>query len=131
MWAQIVMTLLGIWMMVAPAVLGFPKYIADNARIVGPLVASFSLIAIWECTRNVRLFNLPLAVWLFAAPFVLGYGNDTALMNDYIIAILLILLCFVRPTRVHKFGGGWPSIWRDDSPHERIAGNYRITKRPD
>lgn len=126
MWAQMVMAVLGIWMMVAPAVLGFPKYIADNARIVGPLVASFAVIAIWECTRNVRLLNLPLAVWLFAAPVVLEYGNDEALMNDYIVAILLILLCMVPPKRDYRFGGGWPAIWREGSPHERIAGNRRI-----
>lgn len=129
MWAQIVMAFLGIWLMVAPAIFDFPKYISDNGRIVGPLVASFSVIAIWECTRNVRLLNVPLAVWLFASPLVLHYGNDTALMNDYIVAILLIALCMVRPSRVHRFGGGWPSIWRDDSPHERIAGNNRITRR--
>ena len=129
MWAQSIMGLLGIWMMVAPALLHFPKHIADNARVVGPLVASLSVIALWECTRNVRLLNLPLAVWLFAAPFVLNYRNDTALMNDYIVAILLIALCIVKPSREHRFGGGWPSVWRDDSPHERIAGNNRITKR--
>ena len=125
MWAQIVMTILGIWLMAAPGVLGFGKNISDNAHIVGPLIATFSIIAIWECTRNVRLFNLPLAVWLLAAPLVLGYDNDTALMNDYAVAIAIIFLLLVKPSREHKFGGGWPSIWRSNTPHSRAAGNLR------
>lgn len=129
MWSQMVMALLGIWLMVAPAVFGFAKYIADNERIVGPLVASFSTIAIWECTRNVRLLNIPFAVWLFAAPLVLSYDNDLALMNDYVVAILLIFLCMVRPSREHRFGGGWPSVWRNDAPHERIAANKHTARR--
>lgn len=112
MWARIIMAILGIWLMAAPAVFGFSKDIADNARIVGPLVASLSIIALSECTRNVRLANIPIAVWLFAAPFVVGYGNDTALMNDYIVGILLIVLCIVQPKRDHRFAGGWPSLWQ-------------------
>ena len=121
MWAQVVMMLLGIWLMVAPGVLDFSKKIADNAHVVGPLIAAFSMVAIWECTRNARLFNLPLALWLFATPVVLQYDNDTALMNDYGVAVLIILLCLVRPKRKHRFGGGWPAIWKPDAIHSRKA----------
>ncbi|MDQ2657063.1 MAG: vitamin K epoxide reductase [Bacteroidota bacterium] len=111
MWVNIVTALLGIWMMVAPHLMGVEKKIANNAHIVGPLIASFSIIAIWECTRNVRFFNLPLALWLLAAPFVLQYSNDTALMNDYIIAILVILSYLVKRERKHRFGGGWKTLF--------------------
>lgn len=123
------MAILGIWLMVSPAVFGFEKNIADNAHIVGPLVASFSIIAIWECTRNVRWLVMPLAVWLFAAPLVIGYNNDLALMNDYCSGILLILLCLVNPQREHRFGGGWPSVWRSGSGHERAAANRPVPRR--
>lgn len=119
MWAQVVMMLLGIWLMVAPAVFDFSKRMADNAHVVGPLIATFSMVAIWECTRNVRLFNLPLAVWLFAAPVVLQYENDTALMNDYAVAVLIMLLCLVKPERKYRFGGGWPAIWKSNTLHSR------------
>lgn len=115
------MMILGIWLMVAPDVLDFSKKISDNAHIAGPLIATFSMIAIWECTRNVRLFNLPIAVWLFASPLVLQYGNDTALMNDYAVAVLIILLCVVKPKRKYRFGGGWPAIWKSGTPHSREA----------
>jgi hypothetical protein len=111
MWANIVTALLGIWLMIAPHLLGVDKRIANNAHIVGPLIVAFSIIAIWECTRNARLFNLPLALWLMAAPLVLQYNNDNALMNDYTIAIIIILSLLVKRQRHHRFGGGWPSLW--------------------
>lgn len=131
MWAQIVMTILGIWLMVAPGIFGFDKHISDNAHIVGPLIATCSIIAIWECTRNARLFNLPLAVWLLAAPVVLRYQNDTALMNDYFVAIAIIFLLLVKPSREHKFGGGWPAVWKSNSPHSRASGNLRARRISD
>jgi hypothetical protein len=121
MWSQVVMMLLGIWLMVAPAVMDFSKRISDNAHIIGPLIVTFSMVAIWECTRNVRLFNLPLAVWLLAAPVVLQYDNDTALMNDYAIAVFIMLLSVVKPKRKHRFGGGWPAIWKSNALHSREA----------
>jgi hypothetical protein len=125
MWSQLVMALLGIWLMVAPAALDFSKKISDNAHIVGPLIASFSIIAMSECTRNVRWLNALFGVWLFAAPWVLQYGNNTALWNDYAVAVLIIALCFVKPKRKKRFGGGWPAAWRSDTVHSRMAGNPR------
>ncbi len=112
MWINIATALLGIWLMVAPHLMGVEKKIANNAHIIGPLIASFSIIALWECTRNVRFANLPLAVWLLAAPFVLQYNNDTALMNDYAIAIIVILSFLVRRERKHRFAGGWREVFR-------------------
>lgn len=123
MWSQIVLTLLGIWLMVSPGVFDFPKEISDNAHIVGPLIGSFSMIAIWECTRNVRWLNLPLALWLLAAPWILAYHHTIATVNDYIVAVLVIVLTFVRPQRKYRFGGGWPAAWKDNTLHSREAGN--------
>ena len=129
MWSQAVMALLGIWMMITPDLLGYSKKIADNAHIVGPLIATFSIIAIWECTRNARLLNLSMAIWLLAAPVVLKYENDTALMNDYGVAILIIFLLLVKPKHKYRFGGGWPSLWHSNSAHSREAANLRRSSR--
>jgi hypothetical protein len=121
MWARIASALLGVWLMIAPALLGFSKKISDNDRIVGPLIATFSIIAIWECTRNVRMFNLPLVLWLFVAPWILAYNNNTALFNDYGVALAVLLLSFVKQKRENRFGGGWPAIWKDNTLHAREA----------
>lgn len=121
MWSQIIMSLLGIWLMVAPAVFDFNKKISDNAHILGPLIATFSIIAIWECTRNVRFFNLPIAGWLLLASWILHYESMPATVNDYTVAFLIIALSFVKPKRKHRFGGGWPAVWKDNTLHSREA----------
>lgn len=129
MWARIASVLLGVWLMVAPAVFGFGKNISDNDHIIGPLIATFSIIAIWECTRNVRMFNLPLVLWLFLAPWILDYDNNTALFNDYAVALAVLLLSFVPQKRENRFGGGWPAIWKDNTLHAREATKAEF-KRP-
>jgi hypothetical protein len=123
------MMALGIWMMIAPGVFNYSKNASDNAHIVGPLIASFSLIAVWECTRNVRLFNLPVAFWMLTAPLFLQYDSDSALMHDYGVAIAIIFLLLVKPARKHRFGGGWPSFLRSGAPHAQAAGNA-VARRP-
>lgn len=123
MWAQVIVIISGVWLMAAPAFFDFDKSISDNAHIVGPLIATFAIVALSECTRNVRFFNLPLAAWLILAPWILQYNNSTALINDYAVAILVAGLSFVRPKRKNRFGGGWPSIWKSNTLHEREAGN--------
>lgn len=116
---------MGVWLMIAPGVFNYSKTLADNAHIVGPLIATCSIVATSECTRNVRLFNLPLVIWLFAAPVVLGYESDTALMNDYAVAIVIIFLFLVKPKRKYRFGGGWPAVLRSDALHAREARQIR------
>src|SRR5690606_36032102 len=97
------------------------------AHIVGPLLVSFATIALWECTRNVRFFTLPLALWLLAAPWILRYDNNTALFNDYAVAVLITALLLVRYKRENFFGGGWPAVLKSNTPHSRKAANmHRI-----
>lgn len=112
MWSQIGMTLAGMWLMASAGILGFSKDIADNAHIVGPVIATFSIIALSESTRNVRYFNIPLALWLFVAPWVLQYGNAAAIINDYAVAITILLLSRVKVRRKYRFAGGWPAAWK-------------------
>lgn len=106
------MAILGLWMMTAPDLLGLEKPAADNGHIVGPLIVSLSLIAMSESTRNARLLNLPIAVWMLAAPLVLRYEGDLSLMNEYAVAIALFFLLLVKPKRRYRFAGGWPAVWK-------------------
>src|SRR5574339_482905 len=72
MWARIVNFFLGLWLMAAPAALGYAGPAAVNDRLVGPLVASFALVAIWQTTNALRWTNLALGLWLMLSPFVIG-----------------------------------------------------------
>ena len=112
MWARYATVLLGIWLMAAPGILGFEKLIADNDRIVGPLIVTFSMISLSECTLSVRMANLLPAAWLLFAPWILDYDNSTAFASDYISGLLILGLTLVKQKREHTFGGGWSSLFK-------------------
>lgn len=110
MWARILNALLGVWLMAAPAVLGYGGAAAINDRIVGPLGASFAIIAIAGVTRPVRRVNAVLGFWLLVAPWLLGYPNVAA-VNSMLVGIAAFGLSFVRGTVKDEFGGGWSVLW--------------------
>lgn len=120
--AQILNALLGIWLMAAPGIFGYEKSIANNNHIIGPIIATFAITACFESTRSVRKVNIFLGLWLLLAPWILGYSsNTTATVNDMVVGVLVIGLSLVRGTLESKFGGGWKSLWQDNSPHEQEA----------
>ncbi|MBC5775336.1 SPW repeat protein [Pontibacter sp. KCTC 32443] len=123
MWAQIINAILGIWLTVSPAILGLSddKTISNNAHIVGPVIASFAVIAIWEATRVVRLYNVPLALWLLLAPWVLGYDQTTAIINDMVTGVAVLGLSMVKGKIEGTYGGGWSAIWHRNSLHTTEA----------
>lgn len=124
MWAQVINAVLGLWLMVAPAVLNTDKTIADNDHIVGPIIATFAVISWWESTRVVRLYNIPFSLWLIVAPWVLGYEHTLATVNDMAVGVLVTLLAFVKGRVEERFGGGWSAIWEEDPPHAREVNKH-------
>jgi len=115
MWARIISAVLGLWLMVSPAlVTSFSDVASANNRIVGPLVVSFGIIGVWEVMRSVRYGNTLLGIWLLAASLMLGYA-EVALLTNLLAALGIIGLSLVRG--VHdpsKFGGGWRSLWNNE-----------------
>lgn len=110
--ARVASTAVGLWLMAAPAVLGYSGAAEVNDRIVGPVAASFAIIAIAAVTRPARRVNTAAGVWLLAAPWLLGYGAMITIVNDMVSGALLIAFSLVRGTVVEQFGGGWSSLWR-------------------
>lgn len=111
MWARVLNTMLGVWLMAAPAVLGYgdPAQVVD--RILGPLAASFAVVAMGEATRPVRHVNLLIGVLLLLAPWVLGYpGGATA--NSMLVGAAMMAFSRVRGRVKEEFGGGWGRVWR-------------------
>ena len=111
---------LGIWLMVAPAVLGFAS--TDDAagelhRTVGPLIVSAAIIAIWPEVRPVRRVNTLLGGVMVLVPVVLLLVRDhpvAATVNGVVVGVLVIAASLVRGTIDARFGGGWRSVWRPD-----------------
>ena len=116
MWAQLINAALGIWLMAAPDIFGFNKTIADNDHIVGPIIATFAITAIFENTRPLRRFNWLPGAWLLLAPWVLGYDSTAATINDMLTGALVIAFSCIKGRVKNNIGGGWSSLWKANSP---------------
>lgn len=112
-WAQGVGLACGIWLMLSPGVLGYFGAARINDRVVGPFVATFACVAMWEATRALRWWNLPLAAWMVLAAFVLDYPPQGR-VSVALTGVILGAVSLVRGAIRHRFGGGWAALWRKD-----------------
>lgn len=115
MWARIVNFFFGLWLMAAPALLGYIGTPAEvNDRIVGPLIASFAFVAIWDITRGLRWVNTLLGLWLVVSPFLLGAWvadwSFPATINSVLVGLYVAILSLVPGQVRHQFAGGWRSL---------------------
>lgn len=116
MWSQALSALLGIWLMVAPALLdSFSDTASANNRVVGPLVVAFGVIAMSEVMRSVRFGNTLAGAWLVFACFLFGY-RDVALLTTLLAALGIVALSLISGDhQPGRFGGGWQALWDDDA----------------
>lgn len=114
--ARLVAIAAGIWLMFAPAVLGYEGVAEANDRIFGPIGAAFAFVAIWEVMRPLRWVTLPVGIWLVAAPLVLGYDDTGAIVSSVVAGLVMAGSTFLGADVDGSFGGGWrsiaPSQWR-------------------
>lgn len=115
MWAQIFNMVLGLWLMAAPDIFRYNGVAADNDHIIGPVVASFSIIALSECTRTVAMYNIPLGIWLVLAPWLLRYENDISISNDMAVGFFVTVFAFLKRKTTQPYGGGWSAIWKSEA----------------
>ena len=114
--------MIGLWLMIAPGIFNYSTLESDNGHITGPIVVTFSIVAIWEATRAVRKWNIPLALWLLVAPWILGYDNTIAIVSDMGAGILVMIFSSVKGHVARDFGGGWSSLWKKDPEHIQRSG---------
>jgi hypothetical protein len=110
MWAQAFNMVIGLWLMAAPAVLGYGRPMSTSDHIVGPLVATFACIALWEATRSARWVNLPLGLWIALAPWPLG-APAAGIVNGLVCGMAIAAISCRRGAMKHEFGGGWAVLW--------------------
>lgn len=120
MWPRIVNIVVGVWLMAAPAVFGYsgtsPGAEASD-RIVGPLIVSHAIAAIWPEIRPLRWVNAALGGWLLVgvpvtALFVLWPVE--AVVSSAVCGAIAIAMARIEGDIDSRFGGGWRSLWDDD-----------------
>jgi hypothetical protein len=104
-WNLLAATALGLWLMFAPAVLHASGRAADSDHLVGAVIVTWSVIALGEVARHVRLLNIPLGLWLITAPWVLSGDTSASRWSDVAIGVAVILLSLRRGAIRQQFGG--------------------------
>ncbi len=110
--ARLAGAVFGVWLMAAPAVLGYAGTAAVNQRVVGPAVLGASFVAIWPLMRSLRRIEFVAGVWLVvSSPF---FGSAAApKINGVAAGLLLVALSFLGGATGERFGGGWSSLLGD------------------
>jgi uncharacterized membrane protein len=105
-WNLAVVAILGLWLMVAPVALENFGASANNDHMLGALVVTFAVIGFSEAGRATRIANVPLGLWLLAAPHLLSGGTAESYWNDMLVGAAVILLSF-RRGRIGEDYGAW------------------------
>lgn len=79
MLARLATTLIGVWLMASPDVLGYEDPAAASHHIIGPLVVSLAVMAMWEVMDSVRLGNLLFGALLLIEPAIIEMPSAAAL----------------------------------------------------
>jgi hypothetical protein len=101
----------GLWLMAAPAVVGYGGLASRQARLIGPLVAAIAWIASSEVTRAVRWLNLPIGLALVLLSLGPGYSRAASIVAA-VSGTVVVLVLLRRHQVKSRMGGGWRAIWR-------------------
>ncbi len=117
MWNAIINTIIGIWVMVAPVALGFEKTAANNNHIIGPLVVTTAITAIWEVNRSARYVNIVLGIWLLVSAFFIDAGATAGMISNILSGLMIFCLSLSGGKIKGRYGGGWRSLFQNEPPH--------------
>ena len=103
-WNVVAAATVGVWLLVAPAVLGTSGGLADSHYITGALVMTVAAIALAEPARAARLFNVVLGVWIAVSPFVLSGASRGDVWNAIVAGAALVALSLRRGVVRERYG---------------------------
>lgn len=103
-WNLLLCTAIGLWWMFYPGNFGVTGSAANQFTTLGALVITFSVIAMAEVGRALRFINIPFALWLIVAMFIIKDVPPQALWNAIISGAVLIALTFPKGRIRESYG---------------------------
>lgn len=95
---------ISIWLMFTPYVFSLEGFSSSSTYIIAALAITFSIIAMSEAARLLRIMNIPLGLWLIISPWFLSGMSIEAVWNSVVAGLLLILLSLPRGKREERYG---------------------------
>ena len=106
-WTLLLATVIGALLMFSPMVIGHDAPLVDTLHLVGSLAVTVSVIAMAEPVRLLRLLDVPLGLWLIAAPWLVAGATTFGTLLSIGGGILLVLFALPQGTRSAERFGGW------------------------
>jgi uncharacterized membrane protein len=103
-WNLLASIALGLWLLVAPYVLGSGGRAAHSDHLIGALIVTVAMTALADVGRAARFVNVLLGAWVMVSPWLLGGATASAVWNDAIVGALVILLSFRRGRIRERYG---------------------------
>lgn len=94
---QVIVAALGLWLMIAPAALGFGDPARSLGRIAGPIIASSACIAAFDIGRPLRWLALAVAVLFTAISLVPPFVSTASACSAIVMIVMLVPLTFTTP----------------------------------
>lgn len=91
-WNLVVVTMLGVWLMAAPAIFHAHGLSANINYVLGTAVWAIAIIALAEVARAIRFVNIVLAIALMILPWLIGGGTSMLGLNNLLVGVLVIVL---------------------------------------
>jgi hypothetical protein len=103
-WTLVVSTVLGLWLMVTPTLLGSTKPIADLNHLGGALMVTVSVITMGEVMRAGRYLNVLLGLMVAGLPWVLHGSTAAGQINDLMVGLVVAALAIPRGPQKEQYG---------------------------
>jgi hypothetical protein len=103
-WTLVVSAALGVWLMLAPAMMGTEGAVANSNFLVGALVITVSVVALGEVARTCRLCNILLGAWVVLSPLILSGGGSGEVVSATVVGLALILLSIPKGSIRERYG---------------------------
>ena len=114
-WQDMAILLLGVWMFISPAVLGYPSgsAIATNAYIAGAVIALLAAFDLYKTYVWAVVVNLLAGLWVLVSPWIPALADRSAMMRNSVIvgiAVVVLALWELRsdPDLHRQWAGGTP-----------------------
>jgi hypothetical protein len=104
-WNLLASGALGLWLMLAPTVLGSGAPASHSDHLLGALIVTVAITALADVGRAVRVVNVLLGAWVMVSPWLLEGATSSVVWNDAIVGALVIVLSFPRGRIGERYGG--------------------------
>ncbi|TYP66305.1 vitamin K epoxide reductase family protein [Stutzerimonas stutzeri] len=110
-WGLLLLCVLGVWLMFTRLIFDTEGAMANSDHLMGSLLLTVTVLALAEVARPLRFLNVPIGLWLLAAPWFLDGGSTASTIGSLAAGMLVIGLSLPRGSIRHRYGG-WNRLIR-------------------